>query len=590
MKRETTPPDVVSYSLDEFFTKTYVVPAYQRNYTWTEKEIRELLTDLLEFFDNPREPYYLLGDVIVVETDSADYDFEIIDGQQRITTLILIFSTIYVRLLSLSFDRDELNDIRSVVKKKKLLRVKMSGGASELVLSFVNGVATRDLPRDTPSQKTVVEALDTIDAVLGETFSERKPGYLHDFYTTLYERVFLSRLRLLDPEAAYDFFERVNDRGRPLSKTDLLKNRLLQKIKSYDDFENASDVWAAAEKLLLPYGREGSMPYLLRAMLNADLSKKVKDNDLFREWKPFVQDDGACLKLVDRIEQKSKHLAQVLAGNTLNGTQDIHSAGTSFMKFTQNYSAKLAAAGLNGPTYDTLTRRLEARALLSLFSLERSQTYEFEVVKWAHRLQKLGPSAGTDDLLNAIPISAHEIEALLERAKLSAQALRYGKTPGQTNRIRLLLAIANSELLARQPKQHVTLVDYLQTSKKVRGREHAGYDIEHVGAASTARERLGEQVDSVGNLTLFYSKDNRSHGASDVEHKASDYGNSICYATKILTARADPDPTLELVLGPFRQTTVDDGEWNLVKVEQRFEMYWSLFDSRIRTSLIPTPD
>ena len=154
----------------------------------------------------------------------------------------------------------------------------------------------------------------------------------------------------------------------------------------------------------------------------------------------------------------------------------------------------------------------------------------------------------------------------------------------------MLLAIANEELLKLAPRQHATLKDYLQTSKKVRGSIHPGYDIEHIGAASTASELLGEKVDSIGNLTLFYSKDNRSHGATGVEFKAADYGNSICYATKVLTSAPDPDGLVERVLSGYRTITVDDGIWNLEKVDGRFNLYWSLFENMIRRDLEVTAD
>ena len=590
MKKDTTPPDVVSYSLDEFFSKTYMVPAYQRNFAWTEKEIGELLTDLMTFFESSKDPYYLLGDVIVVDSASSDYDFEIIDGQQRISSLMLLFASIYKRLRDQKFDEDELNEIRLRIKKKKQLRVKMSGNASEAVLGFIDGVALKNLPRETPSQKAVAGALETIDSMLSETFGDKKPGYLHDFFVELQESVFISRLRLTNADSAFDFFERVNDRGRPLSKTDLLKNRLLQKIKLDDDFDNASDVWSNAEKVLLPFGREGSMTFLLRSMLNADLNRKVKEADLFREWKPFVESDASCLRLVDRIDSKSKTLASILSGMTPSANPELNSDGTRFMKFTQNTGVKLAASGLNTAAYDYLSSRLEARALVSLMSLERSQNYEALVVNWSHSLQALDDSAGKSEVIEAVQMSDGDLEELLQRAKVSSAALRYGKTPGQTSRIRLLLAIANDELLKLAPKQHANLRSYLETSKKIRGKEHPGYDIEHVGAASTASKTLGEAVDSLGNLALFYSKDNRSAGAAAVEFKAESYGGSICYATKVLTSKADQDKELEAVIGKYRSDTVDSGHWGLESVERRFEFYWSLFEAKIRRELVPTPN
>lgn len=330
------------------------------------------------------------------------------------------------------------------------------------------------------------------------------------------------------------------------------------------------------------------MTFLLRSMLNADLNRKVKEADLFREWKPFVESDATCLRLVDRIDAKSKTLANILNGLTPHGNPELNAYGTRFMKFTQNTGVKLAASGLNEATYDFLSSRLEARALISLMSLERSQNYESLVVNWSNSLQSLNESSGLRDVIESVQITQGDLDELLQRARVSSQGLRYGKTPGQTNRIRLLLAIANDELLKLAPKQHANLRSYLETSKKIRGKEHPGYDIEHVGAVSTASLSLGEAVDSLGNLALFYSKDNRSAGAAPVEFKAESYGGSICYATKVLTAKPDQDKELESVIGKFRTDTVDAGHWGQESVDRRFEFYWSLFEAKIRRELVPT--
>ena len=590
MKYSKTPPEVNTYSLDEFFTKFYTVPAYQRNYSWTASEVSELMNDLLDYFDDSKAPYYLLGDVIVVDTKASDgYDFEVIDGQQRLTTLVLLFASIFRRLEASNFDQDDLILVKSLVFWTKKVRVKMSGNGSEAALAFLNGAKISELPKTTPTQKAISEALVTIDEKLTERFGEQKPGSLHDFFMMLQESVYLSRLRLIDREAAYEFFERVNDRGRPLSKTDLLKNRLLQKIRSDEDFDNASEVWSGAEKALLPFGREGSMPFLLKSILIADENRKVKESDLYKDWKPFVEDDASCLKLVDRIEVKSGQLANILGGKTPKGEQDLSSTGTSFLRFTQNHAVKLAGGSLPQHALDSLSKRLEARALLSLFSLERSQTYEQLVVGWSHEVQELGNQGTADHILEAIHISKSEIEELLERCKLSILNLRYGKTPGQTSRIRYLLAVANHELHSMTPKFHYTLENLLETTKKARGKEHPGYDIEHIGAASTNQNTLGDLVDSIGNLTLFHSKDNRSAGNTAVEFKAEDYRNSICFATKTLSAIPDSDASIEAVIEPFRKSTVDDGTWTQKDVETRALFYWGLFETKIRRDLLPSP-
>lgn len=587
-KKSTKPPEVQTFSLDEFFAKSYLVPAYQRNYAWGTTEIQQLVDDLVDFFNDAKSPYYLLGDVIVVETRDRDYDFEIIDGQQRITTLMILFAVLYRRLKDFHWDEDDLFAIRSLVFKKKKMQVKMSGEGSNAVLAYLNGERAKDLKKETPTQKAVYGAIEEINDRLDEYFGEnKKAGTLHDFFETLLESVYFSRLRLEDSESAFEFFERVNDRGRPLSKTDLLKNRLLQKIKSDSDFDSASEIWSNAEKRLLPFGRAGSMQYLMKLMAQGQSGVKIKDSELYATWKVQAKDDKSCQLLIDQIDEGSKSLSLLLGDKTPHGDDAVFAQGTNFMGFTQNHGIKLAGANLGKVAYDELAKRLEARALLSLYALERSQTFEQLAVRWSHQVHQLSSKASAKDIIEAVDIDQESINSLLERAKLGIQDLRYGKTPGQTKRIRLLLAIVNFELNSQHPIHHLSIRELLRTSKKLRGQVHHGYDIEHVSAASKSEE-LGDLKDAVGNLTLFYSKDNRSVGNADIELKAESYANSILYATNALTGSKQQDNKVESLVTPLRVATVDQGVWNEDMMESRADLYFRIFEEYIRKTLTPT--
>jgi hypothetical protein len=580
-----TPPEVKPYSLDEFFQKKYSVPAYQRNYSWTEVEVNLFMDDLIAFFDDPTEPFYLLGDAIVVNSPSNEFDFEIIDGQQRISTLMLLFSSIARRLQSANFDTDEVHTIRAIVAKSGKARLKMSGKASDSVLQYLNGTELEDLPSDTASQVSVKNALESIKIKLDERFgAPSDPNLLFDFFIDVQTAVFISRLRITSAEAAFEFFERVNDRGRPLSKTDLLKNRLLQQIKSDDEFDSASTSWSDAEKRLLPFDREGTMNYLLRIMLTADLGVKVKDSDLFIKWKPFVNSEAQCKTLVNRISRESKGLSEILSGNSPSGNSDPNCAGTNFMRFTQNISVKLAALEAPESVYMELSKRLEARALLSLFALERSQTYEGDSSKWSNLAKGLNANSSIADAKKVLELTKLTLDDLIGKAKVTVENLRVGKTAGQTNKIRLMLAIVNFELVGNKVIHHYGLSELLQTSKRTGANQHPGYDIEHIGASSTA-QHLGERINSIGNLALLHSADNRSNGANETKFKVDSYGNSICYATKVLDATPENDPKVEADLASYRKTTVNDGVWNLTKVAQREAFYWKILENYFRREL-----
>jgi len=501
---------------------------------------------------------------------------------------MILFAVIYRRLRDFHWDEDDLYAIRSLVYKKKKMQVKMSGSGSDAVLAYLNGDQAKDLKKETPTQKAVYGAVEEINNLLDDHFgANKKPGTLHDFFETLVENVYFSRLRLEDSESAFEFFERVNDRGRPLSKTDLLKNRLLQKIKSDTDFDNASETWANAEKRLLPFGREGSMQYLMKLMAQGQSGVKVKDKDLYSTWKEQAKDDKSCQLLIDQIDDGSRSLALLLDDKTPHGDEAMYAQGTNFMGFSQNHGIKLAGAKLGRDAYDELAKRLEARALLSLFALERSQTFEQLAVRWSHRVHGLPANATPGDIVDAVDIEKDVIESLLERAKLGVEDLRYGKTPGQTKRIRLLLAMVNFEGNSNYPIHHLSISELLKTSKKLRGQLHHGYDIEHISASSRSDE-LGELKDSVGNLTLFYSKDNRSVGNADVELKAESYANSILYCTKALTTVKQQDKSIENLVAPLRVATVDDGFWDGEMIEARAGLYFSILEEHIRSTLTPS--
>ena len=97
-RRLNGPPDSDPFSVSRLFEETYplVIPRWQRDYAWDpDDQVKVFLEDLTEFFEearNERNRYYLLGQVIVVGNDSDEY--EIVDGQQRLTTLFLLLTAL----------------------------------------------------------------------------------------------------------------------------------------------------------------------------------------------------------------------------------------------------------------------------------------------------------------------------------------------------------------------------------------------------------------------------------------------------------------------------------------------------------------
>ena len=75
-------------------TKTYVIPVYQRNYAWEEDEITALIKDVYDSYKNAKETYYI-GTLVTYKR--GDNIYEVIDGQQRLTTIYIILKVLGIK-------------------------------------------------------------------------------------------------------------------------------------------------------------------------------------------------------------------------------------------------------------------------------------------------------------------------------------------------------------------------------------------------------------------------------------------------------------------------------------------------------------
>ncbi|NMC98414.1 MAG: DUF262 domain-containing protein, partial [Bacteroidales bacterium] len=84
------------FSIKELFrTDDYVIPIYQRNYEWGEPEITQLIQDIVDYLLKSKDTEYYIGSLIVYERKlGSDVKYEIIDGQQRLTTLTILLDVI----------------------------------------------------------------------------------------------------------------------------------------------------------------------------------------------------------------------------------------------------------------------------------------------------------------------------------------------------------------------------------------------------------------------------------------------------------------------------------------------------------------
>ena len=136
MIKNVSDPSIASI-LSTDALKVYTIPRYQREYTWGQRDWANLYDDV---FDN--DPGYFLGSIIVIQGEidpkTNIVDFEVIDGQQRLTTISLLLAALYARINEHpdAIDEDmQLDDVRPL---RNRLVLKSNKGMTRVVPQVQN--------------------------------------------------------------------------------------------------------------------------------------------------------------------------------------------------------------------------------------------------------------------------------------------------------------------------------------------------------------------------------------------------------------------------------------------------------------------
>ncbi|BEV03422.1 DUF262 domain-containing protein [Chryseobacterium gambrini] len=228
-------------SLKEIFQSKYIVPLYQRNYAWAQDEIEQLLQDLYEnfkkFATNPTLNYFI-GSLVVLKRKDGLY--EVIDGQQRLTTLSLLLKILnLVKEPKLFYEsRPEVESFfDSYYRNGKTTEVTFDYKVSHLV----NAVDLLQQSIVNPDEKIEKRLFDIED--------------FEQFRKFVFENVVLVRVEIPQDTDVANYFEIMNNRGEQLQKHEILKSYLMETLrdekgnyfeKQQDEF---SKIWDACSQM-----------------------------------------------------------------------------------------------------------------------------------------------------------------------------------------------------------------------------------------------------------------------------------------------------------------------------------------------------
>ncbi len=302
----------------------YQIPIYQRPYQWTEENCEKLLDDLFFNYEDDRESDYFCGSLVLIaiSEDSKVKTYDVVDGQQRLSTFILlakVLATLYSDLdpenqefLQASWsDRHE----NKKKKKKKRLDFELVGSNAKKyfqdALKFFDDLDAskgEDSKSNDPS-KGKNNYLE--NAICLKNYLEKKEiGDINDFIEWLYSNVVFITITCPDADKALRIFNVLNARGLALNATDIFKGELLKKLTEEKEREELATRWEDLRQKCLDNGFTMEILFSQYLVYLESKTSKEKMEKMLVTW--FKKLNKTPLEYLDGVEDFYNAYCEVL--------------------------------------------------------------------------------------------------------------------------------------------------------------------------------------------------------------------------------------------------------------------------------------
>lgn len=517
---------------------TYRIPHFQRDYSWTEEEWEDLWLDLTGTFVPAGESAHYMG-YLVLQSDD-DKTFDVIDGQQRLTTVSLIVLAVLKNLQRLvdagenaEANRQRLDQIRhtyvgyldpvTLVARPKL---RLNRNNNRYYQDFLVPLAV--LPRRgfRSSEHLLRKAFEYYDRRVAQ-FVDDAAGdagmRLAQLVEDMSDRLFFTVITVTDELNAYKVFETLNARGVRLSATDLLKNYLFSVLARSDESDhelrNLEDRWEAMVGRL----QSEEFPDFLRVHWNSR-RPLTRQAELFKTIRGKVNTRELAFQLLRDMEQDLDTyltLCSPEASDWPNTSKELASILKTF-NVRQPFPLLLAAKrALSVQDFESLMRAcviisLRFNVICGYSPAEQERTYNSVAQHLASGTMRT-LDAVLPGLASIYPSDSVFRDAFAERSIRTVQS--------RNNRVvRYILC---------ELERHISGQD-LNPSSDIFSIEHVLPQNPQSGWETFSDEEADALTYRLGNMTLLNAGENRALSTASYEIKRATYERSRFMITQTL--------------------------------------------------------
>ncbi len=578
-------------NINELFTCFYRVPNYQRGYVWRKKNIEQFLNDVYSPFEDANfegedADEYFIGSIVLCPTKGKIYD--VIDGQQRLTTIQLLLCFIRNRLKELNNDvpqdltgllANSYTDFSGNTANRRRLILEYSKGES--ILTKILDEKTLHNTTDSTAVKNIQDAFEQIGEFLKQKF-DSKPERYKKFYGYFINRVKLVKISTENVSSALMLFETINQRGVGLNSFDLIKNKLFMEANK-SLFSEITERWEELQETIF---RMQEKPlrfmryfiishYKLTANFNTLSEKNVfewfekNSNQLILDSDPrkFL---STIIKAVNNYEAFFTRNEDNL-GKDNDFIRNIKLLGGGAAR--QHLIVLLAASSLDRIDFNRVAEQLEKCMFVSLMVKERSQAVEGSYHQWAAEIRDWKNDTDINCSLNSL-LKKMADDRENKKESFGEHFRNLETSQIQKYRMKYILAkLCQSVEIEAFGREDATtnLNNYLD-----------GYEIEHIYPQNPSEKAMEEFGDStlenieqrIGNLTLLEKSINASASNLPYSEKGARYSESRLLLTKNIHKRTSVgiNTKIDKAAAKLRQYST----WNEENLKDRQELLYDL--------------
>jgi uncharacterized protein with ParB-like and HNH nuclease domain/predicted transport protein len=316
-------------ALDRPFTKIingtmqFVIPVFQRDYSWTESQCEQLWNDIIQVSHDKTERGHFLGSVVYVATGDTSAGFTrwlLIDGQQRVTTLTLLLTALRDHILETQWIGDEDSPTPKRIDAYFLKNLQEEGAREHKLVLRRHDRETlqRILDGNDPPKESSERIRENYD-FFREQLKTASPA---DVYRGIGRLIVVDVTLDRGTDDPQLIFESLNSTGVDLNQSDLIRNFILMRLPEKEQTRLYNSYWSKIETLFK--GSEKTFDAFVRDYLALKMraSKQEKAKEIYRAFRnnfhDLCQDAGDLEALLVEMVTNAEYYSAFATGRSIN--------------------------------------------------------------------------------------------------------------------------------------------------------------------------------------------------------------------------------------------------------------------------------